>query len=140
MVDHATVTPEDMGKNFFVPGDAESASLGKSLSRVVTEHLNELNPDVCGHCVEEVGNQAPSALLYALDVLLNGSFLSFSSLGSGFVVGIQPRLLQTIHVCHCLANDNGRSGPIRSSMLGVEYSVCVRAREWSRRTSASGCA
>uniref|UniRef100_I3J4P7 NEDD8-activating enzyme E1 regulatory subunit n=1 Tax=Oreochromis niloticus TaxID=8128 RepID=I3J4P7_ORENI len=51
IVDGHTVTGEDAGNNFFLSKD----SIGKNRAQAATEHLQELNSDVSGNFVEEVG-------------------------------------------------------------------------------------
>ena len=50
IVDEANVTESDLGVNFFL---AET-SLGRPRAEEGAKYLNELNPDVCVHAVQEV--------------------------------------------------------------------------------------
>lgn len=51
ILDSATVSEADLGINFFLEAD----SLGKSRAEECVRLLEELNPDVQGHAISEVG-------------------------------------------------------------------------------------
>ena len=53
ILDSSVVTEADLGVNFFL----EDASLGKFRAKETTRLLKELNPDVNGHAITEVGPQ-----------------------------------------------------------------------------------
>ena len=58
ILDSAKVTEEDLGVNFFL----EESSLGKSRAEETCRYLRELNPDVQGHAISEVGKLSPESL------------------------------------------------------------------------------
>lgn len=54
ILDSATVSEADLGINFFL----EASSLGKSRAEESVRLLEELNPDVKGHAISEVGSKS----------------------------------------------------------------------------------
>ena len=52
IVDHAVVTDEDLGTNFFLDDD----SIGLSRAQKTCELLCELNPEVQGHFIKDVSS------------------------------------------------------------------------------------
>ena len=62
IVDGERVKEEDLGVNFFLDED----SMGRSRAEETCNFLKELNPEVNGYAVDEVGNWIPAGVLALL--------------------------------------------------------------------------